>query len=286
MPEDTGRGSSKRRMAAVTGVVGALVALGVGLGVGLGVSGSGAAVNDRRASTALLKSVLDAVNAEGAFHYVSSSTSSSSSSTATKLTQLTVGDAGTTSGRQAITIGTSHFEVVVVGSTAYFRGDAVGTSASLGLSASAARAFAGHWISLVSGDAPYQSVYAAVTAGSAIADNITFTPRTELSTSRVAGRRVIGLKGPLTPIDGQPARGTATLYVTAARPHLPVRYVEKGTVGSGSSRSTLSFEISFSGWGTPVAVGAPSGAVPFASLGAGGGSNGSPGSSGGPTLLT
>jgi hypothetical protein len=240
-------------------------------------------VNDPRAAAALLKSVLGAVDSAGSFHYVSSSTSSSSSST--KLTQVTVGDAGVSTGRQAITIGASHLEVVVIGPTAYFKGDAVATSASLGLPASVAKTYADRWISLVSGDGPYQSVYAAVTAASAIADNITFTPRSELSPSKIAGRHVIGLHGELTPIDGQPAKGSATLYVTADRPHLPVRYVETGTVGSQPSRSTVSFEISFSGWGSPVSVTTPSGSVPFSSLSATGGSNGSSGTNG-PTLLT
>jgi hypothetical protein len=262
--------------------VAAVVAAALGLGIGLGTTGSGGVVDDPRAAAAILKSVLAAVGSAGSFHYVSSSTSSSP--TATRLTQVTVGDAGPSSGRQVITIGTSHFEVVVVGSTAYFKGDAVATSASLGLSAALARTYAGRWISLVSGDQPYQSVYAAVTASSAIADNITFTPRSELAAAKIGGTDVIGLRGGLTPIDGQAAKGIATLYVTAGRRHLPVRYVEKGTVGSGPSRATLNFQIAFSAWGNPVSVPAPTGVVPFSSLGASGGSNGSGLPS--PTILT
>ena len=146
-----------------------------------------------------------------------------------------------------------------------------------------AQTYAGRWISLVPGDAPYQAVYAAVTASSALTDNITFSARTELAASKVDGIPVIGLRGPMQPIDGQPASGTATLYVTASRPHLAVRYTEKGTVGTGSAKSTLNFEITFSKWQEAVDVSAPSGAVPFAALGA---SQGTSPPAPGPTVLT
>lgn len=261
--------------------VSALVALAVGLAVGLGTSGSSGVVDDPRAAAALLRSVLGAANAAGGFHYSSSSTQSSTSSS---LTQVTIGDAGTSSGRQDITIGTSHFQVLVVGATAYFNGDAVATSATLGLPAVTATRYAGRWISLVSGDAPYQSVYAAVTTSSALHDNLSFSPRRQVAGARYGGRDAIAISGALAPVEGQPARGNATLYVTATRPHLPLGYVERGTVGGGGSRTTVSLTIRFSAWGTQVPVGAPPGAVPFASLGPS--SGGSNGGSTGPTFIT
>lgn len=264
-------------------VASAVVALAVGLGVGLGTSGSGGVDNDPRAAAALLRSVLASANTAGGFHYVSSSTQSSASSS---LTQVTVGDAGASSGRQEITIGASHFTVLVVGPTAYFEGDAVATSATLGLPAATATRYAGKWISLGSGDAPYQSVYVAVTTSSALHDNITLSPRSQVSGRKYDGSDVIAITGGITPIQGQPAKGTATLYVTASRPHLPVAYVEKGTIGGGSSRTTLDLTIRFSTWGRQVSEVAPSGAVPFSSLGpSSGGSNGAPGSPG-PTFIT
>lgn len=271
----------KRRRRILVTAASALVALAVGVVVGLGASGTGGVVDDPRAATALLHSVLGAANAARGFHYVSSSTQASTSSS---LTQVTVGDAGASSGRQDITIDTSHFTVLVVGPTAYFKGDAVATSATLGLPAAAATRYAGQWISLASGDAPYQSVYAAVTTSSALHDSITLSPRREVSGTEYDGKDVIAIAGTLTPISGQPAKGTATLYVTASRPHLPVGYVEKGTVGGGSSRSSISFTMHFSAWGD-VSESAPPSAIPFASLGpSSGGSTGPPGS-GGPTFI-
>lgn len=284
-PPDRGpgaTGSSHRRWRILVVAASAAVALAVGLAVGLGTSGSSVVI-DPRAATALLHASVRAANTADAFHYVSSATQTSASSS---LTQMTTGDAGASSGRQDITIGNSHFTVLVVGQTAYFNGDAVATSATLNLPAATATKYAGQWISLMSGDAPYQSVYAAVTTSSALHENITFSPRSEVSGTKYDGKDVVAISGSLTPIDGQPATGTATLYVTASRPHLPVGYVEKGTLGTGQSRGTIAFTMHFSAWGRQVPVSTPPGAVPFSSLGPiSGGTNGTPGSSG-PTFIT
>jgi hypothetical protein len=218
---------------------------------------------------------LAAARAAGSFHYVSSSSSAG-------LTQLTVGDAGPTSGRQVITVNGDTFTVLVVGTTAYFQGDAVAMVENLSVPLSVARAHAGQWISLVSGDNPYQSVYAAVTTADALHDNITFTPRTELGASTVAGQRVLGVRGPVHGLPGERATGTATFYLSSAGRHLPLRYVENGTVvGSNGAKAGLQFRIDFSAWSESVEVQAPPGAVAFSSLGV----SGAPGQGSPPTTL-
>lgn len=259
-------------------VAAAVVLAAIGVGVGFAVSGSGAG-STKAAATSLLRSSLAAAEAAGSFHYVSTSTSSTS--TSSSLTQQTVGDAGSTEGTQVITISGDTFYVDVVGSTAYFEGDASAMVSILGVPVSVAEDYAGKWISLVSGDAPYQSVEIAVTTSSALDQNVTFAPKRELGSSRIDGTTGVGLQGPMTPVDGQAAHGTATLYVAATGRHLPLRYLESGTVGSGSNASKLKFSITFSGWGENVSVPVPAGAVPFSSLGA----SGSTGPSG-PTLIT
>ncbi len=275
MTEDQPR---RRLRIVLISLTGAVLAVGIGLGVGLGTSSSNNRDNPADAAR-LLRSALSAAAAAGSFHYVSSSTSTSSTSPTVK--QVTVGDAGASSGTQDITIGSAQFTVVVLGSTAYFQGDADAASVILGLSTQLANTYAGRWLSLVSGDSPYQSVYAAVTSSQALTDNITFAARSELAPSRIGKTQVIGLRGPMRAVQGQPAKGTAVLYVTASGPHLPVSYTEKGTVGTGSSRSSLNFTITFSSWREPLDVTAPSGPVPFSSLGASGSTPQSPG----PTIL-
>jgi hypothetical protein len=186
--------------------------------------------------------------------------------------QRTVGDAGPSSGKQVITVGNQRFTVLVVGTACFLEGNSAALVANLGLSSSVAAARAGQWISLAPTDGPYASVYAAVTAHSAITDNITVVPDDQLPPTKLNGRRVRTVTGTIAPvtIGGQTIapKGTASLSVRAASPHLPVRYTQRGTLG----RSVTVSAVSFSHWGEPVSIAAPAGAVPYASLGAGSGS--------------
>jgi len=87
-----------------------LGALGAAIGGWLSSSGSSSDTAAQRAAALLVHQGRQAALAIGSFHYVSTSVASS-------VTQVTVGDAGTTQGRQAITVGSSSFIVLVVGQT-------------------------------------------------------------------------------------------------------------------------------------------------------------------------
>ncbi len=246
-------------------VVLAVVLLGAA-GISLIVtSGSKAAPPNSPAARRLAKSALDSTIDGGSFHYVSHFTQKGQKG------QTTVGDAGVSSGRQVITIGSDTFSVLVNGVACYFQGDANQMELQLGLPTAIATAHAGQWISLAPGDLPYQSVYVAVTTRSAINANIAFAPDRESGTSTRAGYRVLGITGPMVNqvVQGQllRAKGTANLYVTTSRPHLPVQYTENGTINKTKS----SLVMTFSRWGEPVHVTAPKGAITYDSLGVGNG---------------
>jgi hypothetical protein len=230
------------------------------------------------AARQLLQSALAAAHGVNAFHYVATSSLSGPQG----YTQRTVGDAGPTSGRQVITVAKQKFTVIVIGKACYIKGNAAALTGNLGLTAAEATAHAGQWISLVSTDGPYASVYAAVTAPSALADNVTVEPETVLPTTTVAGRRVETVTGAIAPltVGGQKVapKGTATVAVRATAPHLPVRYTERGTEDRQTTRST----VTFSRWGTTVPVTAPANPVTYASLGSGSGTV--PSSPSGPVL--
>jgi hypothetical protein len=199
-----------------------------------------------------------------------------------------VGDAGPSSGRQVITVGSDTFTVLVVGTACYFQGDARQMVENLGVPTSVATAHAGQWISLKAGDLPYQSVYVAVTTRSALSSNIAFAPHQEVGTSTRGGIRVVGISGSMTnqTVNGQLelARGKAMLYVTTSRPHLPVEYTENGKTGTTVTNLAASkLVMTFSKWGEAVSVTAPKEAVSYASLGVGSGGS-VPGS--GPPILT
>jgi hypothetical protein len=229
-------------------------------GGGSGSSGSSASVASEAAR--LAAGALAAARAAGSFHYVSSSSSD-------RVRQLTVGDAGPSSGRQVITLNGDTFNVLVIGSTAYFQGDATAMVENLSVPASVAQAHAGQWISLVSGDDPYESVYAAVTTSDALHDSITFSPRSVVATPAIAGQRATAVQGRVRLLPGESGtvKGTGTLYLSASG-HLPLRYVERGTLrGSGGTVTPLDFRIDFSAWAEVVRVTVPAGAVTYASLG-------------------
>jgi hypothetical protein len=221
------------------------------------------------AASRILRTALAAAKRVGTFHYVATSSVTGPQG----YTQKTLGEAGTDSGRQVITLGAQRFVVLVVGSACYLKGNAAALTANLGLPSSIASAHVGQWISLTRTDAPYASVYAAVTASSALADNITITPRDQLPDTRIDGRSVRIITGAIAPLPGaggqsQTPKGTATLAVRTGVSHLPVRYTERGTFDKQKSVSA----VTFTGWGDAVNVTAPSGAVTYASLGVGSGS--------------
>jgi hypothetical protein len=253
-----------RRRSVITAVsIIVVVALIVGGGVAyLITSGPGPVPRISPAAQRLLRSSLSAATRKGSFHYVSRSESQG-------FTQTTVGDAGPNSGMQVITIGHDTFTVLVIGSACYFKGDTREMVQQLGLPVTTATAHNGAWISLAASDAPYASVYAAVTTQSALADNIDFTPHRRTGSAVRSGHKVIGMTGPLRnfKVAGitQKAKGTAYLYVASGSPHLPVQYSERGTISGQRSTFTMTFDH----WGESVNVTAPTGAISFASLSAG-----------------
>lgn len=253
-------------------IVGLLAAGGVALITGTGSNSASAA--------ALKTQSLKAAKAVGSFHYVSTSKAGGQ-------TQTTVGYAGPDDGTQVITAGNQRFTVVVVGTACYFKGNAVAMEQELDVSDSVANAHAQQWVSLTQTDLPYASVYAAVTASSALTDNIAFKAQRQVGDATVDGQAVEGVQGPPATqpnLGVTKVTGTVTMYVRSATPHLPVSYRDIGT----SDGQSLSFSITFNNWGKRVAVSAPAGAVTYASLGGPTGGNGGGSttpSSPGPTVL-
>lgn len=246
--------------------IGLVVVILVGVGVALiATSGSSSVTPASPAARALVRAALRSTVKGGSFHYVSRFTSQG------QTPQTTVGDAGPSSGKQVITIGTDTFTVLVIGTACYFQGNARQMVDQLGLPVAVAAAHAGQWISLAPGDLPYQSVFVAVTTQSALDSNIAFAPHQESGTFTRAGYRVIGITGAMTneTVNGSTlkAKGTATLYVTKTRPHLPVEYTQSGKIDKVQSKLVMIF----SKWGEAVSVTTPPGAVSYSSLGVGNG---------------
>jgi len=207
---------------------------------------------------ALYQQTLAAIRASAGFHYVAESTGGTG-------TQTIVGDAGQSGGRQVITIdaaaGREQFTLVLVGGTVYFRGNAPALEDQLGVPAAGAPGLQGKWVSVSNQDGPYSVVAPGIT----VADQAQETALVPTSTTPIrladsgGGTRILGT---VPPQQGAPG-GTGHLDV-ATSSHLPASYVSTISVGGVTLRSTATF----TGWGTPPATTAPTGAVAWSTIGA------------------
>ena len=195
----------------------------------------------------LVSSSLKAAHAQHSVHYVGTASAGSIGST-------TVGDAAADRGVQYVTYRagghTGHVTVRVVENTAYIKGDAFALTSYVGFSAAQAAKYAGKWVLIPHTSSAFKSVAAAVRLGSNIDELQLSPPFTKLGTSTMQGQRVIGIRGRETQ-NGFTA--TATLYVRAAGPPLPVSEV--------ATEGTIRASVVFSKWNERVTVSAPSGAV-------------------------
>lgn len=160
---------------------------------------------------------------------------------------------GSVDGRQDIVRDGAHAMVLVIGDTAYIRGNALAISSYFELTKTRPQRYANTWIEIRSTDAGYRSVSAAVTLSSDFA-NLTFPPSLRTGPDRTLdGRRVI----PLVTTSSGPS-GTLvsiTLYVTDSSAPLPVELLAV----DGRYRSVETW----SGWGRAASIVAPTSSLPI-----------------------
>ncbi|HEY7948461.1 MAG TPA: hypothetical protein VID75_12360 [Acidimicrobiales bacterium] len=177
-------------------------------------------------------------------------------------TETIVGDASATDGREIITVGTLTVEAEVIGGQAFIEGNVGGLEDQIGLSAAQAQTYAGKWISIATTDAPYASVTKAVTIASTLSQ---IQPNGHLSltgSTTKAGQSVIGVSGGLPGPATKGTTGSATLYVSTARPTVPIVFSAEQT-SAGVKETDVG---TFSRWGQPLNIPVPTGTVAFSSL--------------------
>jgi hypothetical protein len=205
-----------------------------------------------------------AAASESSLHYVSTTKTPADSVTIT-------GDVSKTEGEQTIVANVNgqmcHVTVMLVGGSAYFEGDEPGLATFMGLPQSIAVKYTNQWISLNSSDSAFSAITAALTTSSALLQTPISKPLSLRGTSEKSGRRVVAIAGFASGIpSGSTKKVTipVRLYVQAKGRSLPVLYTANRTVEKQKEAAS----VSFSGWGEPISVTAPSGAVPIGSLGA------------------
>lgn len=184
-----------------------------------------------------------AANAKGAVHTVASLVQGKESASV-------VNDTGAKNGRQVITSGKQHTEILLVDGIAYLRANEEALLEFFGFPPDDASKHADKWLSFTVPDPGYGELVETLDMPTMI-ENITLTgDLTKTAVTTIEGRRVIGIRGE------HPQGGTGTLYVASEGEPLPVRLDIADQEGSNGS-------IVFSDWGKTVSLKAPSSATPM-----------------------
>ncbi len=207
----------------------------------------------------------------GSFHYTSVG---SGMVDGHALTETQSGDAGRTDGVQYTTTPFGDGEIIVVGSTAYLKADEKMLESTLGFTPSQAAAYAGRWISFTDADHAYRAIAADVTTETtwndvsiSPTDGLQQTPQSISGVWSLNGKPVQSVRYSIdTSAAGASASGSETIDFSATQPHLPIEIHEQvsGTAKSESASGTTT--VTFSRWGTPPEVVAPTGSIPFSSI--------------------
>lgn len=215
------------------------------------LGGAGASVTEKapRSAKQLSEAALRAASDVGTVHAVSHITSGS-------IDQTFVQDVGLHEGQRSVTRpdGTAA-EIRYTGDVVYLQGNHAGLVEYFGYPADVATTFTDRWVSITAADPPHAQISTGVTMP-ALEATIALTGKLRTRPAETRhGTRVIPIVGTF---DHDGGRGRGTLYVsTGARP-LPTEFV--GSVGD------LHLTATFSKWGEPFTVEAPTDATPYAQL--------------------
>jgi hypothetical protein len=152
---------------------------------------------------------------------------------------------------------TGHVTILVVGHTAYLRGDVVGLHAYMRFSPLQASRYHDRWISVPHRSPAFKGIAAAVTLPSFVADELDWHGSLVRVSGKVDGRAVIGVRR-TGRVGG--LRTIQTLYGRAHGRPLPVAVTQVApTKGYRANISTTH-------WNEPVRVAAPAHTVPIATV--------------------
>ena len=244
----------KRNLIAVLGALGAAIILAVGLVLALGSSSAANGLAGKSASQVLAETMA-AAKRQGSVHLAESD----------KPTGGGTYDVGPNRGRQTISQGSEgNATLLVLPGIAYLKGDTEFLQSQLGLSISNASLYQQRWISFVPSDTAYdyQQLVAGDTLSSALSESTPSGRLTLTSDRTVDGQSVVGVSGGLGALSPSGAKGSEILYVSTVAPYLPVEFVLSRTYEGHSGRTILTF----SDWGEPISVAAPSGATPASAI--------------------
>ncbi|MGO9343058.1 MAG: hypothetical protein ACLP6E_11145 [Acidimicrobiales bacterium] len=228
--------------------------------VAAGGCGSGAARQSTEDKTPaqILVAALAAARKAGSAHYVLSSLGPAKGQK-----QMVTGNAGIKDGSQVIVGAGARWEALAVDDKVFITGDVKGLE-NEGFPSSVAVACANSWISVAPTDSPYETIIAELALYPALEELAPTGKLTMTAPTTWDGRQVVGISGSARTSTGSQANGTAVLYVTTATPFLPIGY----SAEAANNGQTATETGTFSDWGKPVNLSAPTHSIAFSSLSA------------------
>ncbi len=232
-------------------------ALAALLAAGAAVSACGG-TPDLPAPSALIRSATAAAGHAGSMHFLEVTTVAQSVATLS-------GDLSGADEQETLVQKTGILQVRLVSGVVYVNAGGLASvlESLFGLNTFDAESLDRRWVSVSSGDAPYAKLVKSLSIAAQLAE---FTPvepgLANHGTVEVQGHTAYAVTGTPIKTTSGGAPGSATLYVGVDPPHLPLG----GSVAltRGSRHETRL--VSFSRWGEPVTITAPTGSVPLSSI--------------------
>jgi hypothetical protein len=198
----------------------------------------------------LLEEALQASQTAGSLSFVARTTSG-------KATEVVQGVVSAPAASETVTGLGTPFEIELIGHEVYVHGGVTVLEHSLQLTASQATPLVGKWVSVPPADSAFTSLVSALTITAVLNSFIAANDLRKDKKTTVGGKSVIPLLGLATQRTGHGAKGSATLLVSARKPHLPLGGTILVTRGTHRTREVAVFKD----WGATVKLTPPSGAI-------------------------
>lgn len=218
----------------------------------MAISATSASARSSLTATAheLLNEALDASQSAGSLSFVAKTTSG-------KATEVVQGVVSAPAASETVTGLGTPFEVELIGRDVYVRGSLTVLEHALSLTARQADGLVGKWVSVTSNDSAFTSLVSSLTITSVLNSFIASSDLKREKERKLGREKVIPLVGQATTKEDDGAKGSAALFVSAKKPHLPVG----GSVVVAKGRHETREVAVFKDWGVTVKLTPPSGAT-------------------------
>lgn len=167
------------------------------------------------------------------------------------------GDAGDTSGQQALTVkngkSTEHMSTEVVGSSGYVNGNSAALQNIIGLTSAQSKKYAGKWLSFPTSNSALAQLVSGLLKSQVASELGIDGPYTFATDATVNGQHAKAIKGTVSTNSG--GKTAEILYVPSSGKPLPIEEITNPSASAQSS--TIHGTVTFSNWGEKTSVKAP-----------------------------